>query len=290
MDALRQRNLRLETSSISQHQPRHATSEHAFHDCRAAVKLQPEFFGTFTTTVYKLTQVRNRTNQSLNPHSPLSLSPPPRPHLPPHFPFPRPPTPTLPPSPPPLLPPLLSNLLSHQLFAGADNGAIRVWDLVSRQLLASLDHHLSAVTALLFSPSATCMASVARDKVGCTWLEKTGTTALAVEVLLITCWEWSPPCALTCSDEKCMCCLRLSSPQVTACTRKSFHIIGIRVAMFPQLPHLPMPGSVHRVATVLACSQQLMGVTHPLSAAILLSLSPPVSAPVPFFLSPPLRW
>ena len=53
-------------------------------------------------------------------------------------------------------------------FAG-ENGQIRVWDLVKRKAVASLDSHVSVVRALAYSPRHSLLVSASRDKTIVFW-------------------------------------------------------------------------------------------------------------------------
>jgi U3 small nucleolar RNA-associated protein 13 len=51
------------------------------------------------------------------------------------------------------------------LFTASDDAEVKMWDLKSRSLLASLDGHFSAVTGLGVSPCGGMLLSAGRDKV-----------------------------------------------------------------------------------------------------------------------------
>jgi WD40 repeat protein len=57
----------------------------------------------------------------------------------------------------------------QRLAVGYDDGKLRLFDLVTSAEIASLQEHLSSVTAFAFAPSGNVMVSAARDKVLCVW-------------------------------------------------------------------------------------------------------------------------
>ena len=50
-----------------------------------------------------------------------------------------------------------------QLVSGSDNGQVKMWDLISKQEVASWTEHVSTITALVFSPDGYSLLSAARD-------------------------------------------------------------------------------------------------------------------------------
>ncbi|XP_021899650.1 transducin beta-like protein 3 [Carica papaya] len=55
------------------------------------------------------------------------------------------------------------------LFSGSDDATIRVWDLLSKKCLATLERHFSTVTALAVSEDGWTLLSAGRDKVVNLW-------------------------------------------------------------------------------------------------------------------------
>lgn len=53
-----------------------------------------------------------------------------------------------------------------QLVSGSDDATVRVWDLMSKKCVATLERHFSAVTSLAVSEDGWTLLSAGRDKAG----------------------------------------------------------------------------------------------------------------------------
>lgn len=58
---------------------------------------------------------------------------------------------------------------SFHLASGSEHGKIRVWNLAKRKAIANLDSHVSAVSALHYSPNQHLLLSASRDKTIIIW-------------------------------------------------------------------------------------------------------------------------
>lgn len=58
---------------------------------------------------------------------------------------------------------------SFHLVSGSEHGKIRVWDLAQGKAIATLDSHVSAVSALHYSPNRYLLLSASRDKTVIIW-------------------------------------------------------------------------------------------------------------------------
>lgn len=58
---------------------------------------------------------------------------------------------------------------SYHLASGSENGQIRIWNLAKRKAISTLDSHVSAVSALHYSPNQHLLLSASRDKTVIIW-------------------------------------------------------------------------------------------------------------------------
>ena len=54
--------------------------------------------------------------------------------------------------------------LCLQLFSGSDDATVRVWDLLAKKCVATLDKHFSTVTSMAITSDGSTLISAGRDK------------------------------------------------------------------------------------------------------------------------------
>lgn len=50
------------------------------------------------------------------------------------------------------------------MFSGGDDGSVRVWDLIGKKCLSTLEKHQSAITSMAISEDGWTLLSAGRDK------------------------------------------------------------------------------------------------------------------------------
>ena len=73
--------------------------------------------------------------------------------------------------------------VAFRLASGSEDGSIRIWDLVRRKSVASLESHVSVVRGLQFSKEADALVSGSRDKTVTLWNAQTWKAEKVVPIL-----------------------------------------------------------------------------------------------------------
>ena len=77
----------------------------------------------------------------------------------------------------------MTSSISLRLASGGEDGNIRIWDLVKKKAVASLESHVSVVRALSFSTEHATLLSASRDKTLTTWDPKAWRVRKTIPVL-----------------------------------------------------------------------------------------------------------
>ena len=75
------------------------------------------------------------------------------------------------------------NAITLRLASGTEDGKIRIWDLVKRKVVATLESHVSVVRGLAFSPEVSVLVSASRDKTVTIWDARTWKSKKVIPVL-----------------------------------------------------------------------------------------------------------